>query len=171
MPFDPYAYDLNRAAKQQERAVVAARAAEALLGLPLEARTLLWHGLMAAVESVLDLWERSPAGAKHEPPVFIVQHAGQPRFDPATLRFLTLESWHRLMGLELRLAAQVLEALILTGDAERYHPLLGEQCERVGQLYSALARRAGVWMAWGLLCWELRLLRYRASPAVAPLVY
>jgi hypothetical protein len=172
MIFDPYAHDLKRAATQQEQPTADTKpAAEALRGVPPEACALLWRGLLAAVEGTLDLCESIPAGVKHEPPVFTVQHAGKLCFDPATLRHQTLAGWHRLMGLELRLTAQILEALIVTGDTARYYALLGEQCERVGQLYGEVARRAGVWMAWGLLAWELRLLRYRASAAVAPLIY
>ncbi|HLV97247.1 MAG TPA: hypothetical protein VKT82_01100, partial [Ktedonobacterales bacterium] len=46
-----------------------------------------------------------------------------------------------------------------------------EQCARVGQLYAEMERRAGGWVAWALLHWELRLLRYRASSVLAPLIY
>jgi hypothetical protein len=74
------------------------------------------------------------------------------------------------MGIELRLAAQALEALI-QADAAVYRTLLAEECGRVGQLYSELARRAGEWVALALMRWELRLLRYRASPVTAGLVY
>ena len=58
----------------------------------------------------------------------------------------------------------------MTGDA-RYEKLLGEQCARIGQLYAELKRRAGACLALTLLRGELRLLRYRASAALAPLVY
>ena len=49
--------------------------------------------------------------------------------------------------------------------------MLAEQCARVGQLYSELKRRAGVGVALALLRGELRMLRYRASSALAPLIY
>jgi hypothetical protein len=170
MPFDPYTYDLAGLARQRER-LARTKTARALLGVPQEARYLLWRGLTEAAQGALDLVEHTPAGVKHEPPVFVIQHAGQPVFEEASLRCQTLSGWHRVMGLELRLAAQVLEALILTGDAARYGPLLAEQCARVGQLYRELVRRAGAWMACALLGWELRMLHYRASPTVSPLVY
>ena len=74
------------------------------------------------------------------------------------------------MGLELRLTVQVLEALV-GEDKPIYHQMLAEQYTRVGQLYREMERRAGAWMALAQLTWELKLLRYRASPAVGPLVY
>ena len=49
--------------------------------------------------------------------------------------------------------------------------MLAEQCARVGQLYSELKRRAGVGVALALLRGELRMLRYRASPVLASLIY
>lgn len=167
MVFDPYGYDLNRAARKPQVAAVAARA---LLAVPLEARYFLWQGLTRAVEGTLDLWERTSQGARHAPPVFNIQHAGRPEFDEAMLRRQPLENWHRLAGVELRLAAQVLEALIWE-DRPVYHEMLGEQCARVGQLYRELARRAGAGVALGVLRGELRLLRYRALPALVTLVY
>jgi len=168
MPFDPYAYDL--AAPRPPTVPGAALADEALLAVPLEARSILWRGLRRSVEEALDLWDRTPAGMR-QPPVFNIQHAGGPCFNPADLRQQTLEGWHRLTGIEVRLAAQVLEALMVTGDAARYEKLLAEQCVRIGQLYAELKRRAGAWMALALLHQELRLLRYRASPVVSLLVY
>ena len=99
-----------------------------------------------------------------------MQHAGRPQFDPAALREQTLAGWHRLMGIELRLAAQALEALVQRDEA-RYREKLVEQCARVGQLYSELKRRAGVGVALCIARGELRMLRYHASPVLAPLIY
>jgi hypothetical protein len=99
-----------------------------------------------------------------------VQHAGKPRFDPAHLREQTLSGWHRLTGIELRQAAQALEELI-RADSATQRARLAEQCIRIGQLYDELKRRAGEWMARATLDWELRMLRYRASPVLAPLIY
>jgi hypothetical protein len=167
--FDPYAYDLNRPA------LAALPPAEALLGrallsVPSEARGVLWHGLRNAVEGALDLWERTPPGARHAPHVFTIQHAGRPQFDDAMLRQQTLEGWHRLAGVELRLTAEVLEALIWE-NTPVHREMLGEQCARVGQLYCELARRAGVGVALSVLKGELRLLRHRASPLLVALIY
>jgi hypothetical protein len=105
-----------------------------------------------------------------EPLPFPVRHVGQPYFHPDHLREQTLAGWHRMMGIELRLAAQALEALIQEDEAH-YHEYLAEQCVRVGQLYDELKRRAGARVAQALVRGELRLLRYRASPTLAPLIY
>ena len=169
MVFDPYGYDLNRPS-QPALPPADALLVGALLGVPQEARSLLLDGLRNAVEGALDAWERTPPGVRREPPVFTVQHAGQPRFNPADLRHLTLEDWHRVTGLELRLTVEALEAL-LQDDQPIYREMLAEQCERVCQLFGEMHRRANEWIAQALLKWELKLLRYRASPAVAPLVY
>lgn len=168
MLFDPYAYDLATSAPGPLPG--AALAAEALLEVPDEARATLWQGLMDAVGGALDLWEQLPSGVQREPPPFPVQHAGKRRFNPDDLRQQTLAGWHRLAGIELRLAAQALEALALM-DAPVYREKLAEQCARMGQLYDELKRRAGEWVALALLRWELRLLRYRASPTLASLIY
>jgi hypothetical protein len=126
---------------------------------------MLRQGLLEAAEGALDLWEQTPPGARREPLPFPVRHAGQPYFHPDHLREQTLAGWHRLMGIELRLAVQALEALIQQDEA-RYRAYLAEQCVRVGQLYDELKRRAGAWVAQALVRGELRLLRYRASPVV-----
>ena len=97
MLFDPYAYDLARPA--QQTALTATRwPPTALLEVPQEARALLWHGLMEAVEGALDLWEQTPPGIGRAVPSFPVQHAGQQRFNPDDLRAQTLAGWHRLIG-------------------------------------------------------------------------
>ncbi len=162
MLFDPYAYDLTSSARQPT--------ADALLSVPADIRAVLWQGLTEAVDGALDLWERLPLGHQAAPPPFTVQHAGKRHFQAATLRALTLAGWHRLIGLELRLAAEALEVLAL-GDSALQQERLAEQCARVGQLYTEMERRAGGWVAWALLHWELRLLRYRASSVLAPLIY
>ena len=137
--------------------------------MPEEARALLWHGLRETAEGALDLWEQMPPGVQRAPLPLPVQHVGKPRFDPNHLRAQTLAGWHRLLGIELRLAAQALEALLL-GDVS-YQAMLAEQCARVGQLYSELKRRAGMSVALAMLRGDLRLLRYRDSSALAGLVY
>lgn len=177
MLFDPYAYDLTTSAGPsplpgaglQAPAAAGASLADALLEVPQEAQDVLWQGLVQAVDGALDLWDRTPPARRSAPP-FNIQHAGKLHFNPADLRAQTLEGWHRLVGIELRLAAQMLEALIL-GESEVYRALLAEQCARVGQLYGELKRRAGARFALLILRWEARLLRYRASPVLAPLIY
>jgi hypothetical protein len=170
MVFDPYGYDLNHPAHQPVQPSDPL-AAGALLDVPLEARDVLWRGLRDAAEGAQTLREQTPPGVAHEPPIFTVQHAGRPQFDDTMLRQQSLENWHRLMGIELRIGAQALEALILTDNIEKYGPMLAEQCARVGQLYREMQRRSWEWLAKALLTWELKLLRYRASPVVSPLVY
>ena len=169
MIFDPYGYDLSRQ-QPQLPLPAAAQAANHLLGIPQEARDVYWRGLSRALEGALTLWEQTPPGVKREPPIFTVQHAGRPAFDKAMLRQQSLENWHRLMGLELRIGVQALEAL--TQEEEpRYRQMLDEMCTRVGQLYREMERRTWAWFAKALLIWELQMLLYRASPTVGPLVY
>jgi hypothetical protein len=169
MPFDPYAHDLARS-RRKTPSGAAKLAAEALLAVPLEVRAVLWRGLVDALSASLAHWEQTPPGHRSALPSFAVQHAGQPRFPAAALRAQSLAGWHRLMGLELRLAVEALEALLYS-EAAAYRALLAEQCARVGQLYSELKRRAGEVAALAIVRWELRLLRYRASPALASLIY
>ena len=85
MLFDPYAHDLATAARQP-RLPGDTLTTSALLAVPTEARTLLWHGLTEAVAGALDLWEQTPPGHRGALPSFSVQHAGKPQFDPAALR-------------------------------------------------------------------------------------
>jgi hypothetical protein len=170
MLFDPYAYDLARSARQGARSSGAALAEAALLEVPPEARALLWQGLREAVSGAVDLWERLPGHPSALPPCS-VQHAGKPQYQARMLRAQTLSGWHRMMGIELRLAVEALERLAVAADAAREWARLAEQCGRVGQLYAELKRRAGAVVALSVVRWELRLLRYRASPALVPLLY
>src|SRR5690349_12355434 len=141
MLFDPYAFDLNHSAQQP----VDARADAALVGVPQDARNLFWHGLRDAAEGALDVWERTPPGVKRASPVFPVQHAGKLRFKDADLRYLTQDDWHRITGIEFCLTAEVLEAL-MHEDQPVHREMLAEQCERVGQLYCEMYRRANEWV-------------------------
>jgi hypothetical protein len=166
MVFDPYGYDLTIAARQTPLTTMLG----VLPGVPSQAQFWLWQGLTRAIEGALDLWERTPAGHKAPAPAFTVRHAGTPAFNQADLRHLTLEDWHRFTGLELCLTVEVLEALIWE-ETPVFREMLAEQCHRVGQLYSEMERRAGTAFALPMLCWELHLLRYRASPVLAPLIY
>jgi hypothetical protein len=146
-------------------------AAIAGAGVPEEAQKTLAQGLFKALQPSLDHLEATPADARREPPGFPFQHLGQPHFKAADLPPQTLEGIHRLLGLELRLGADLLEALFMRVDDVVYQPLLVEQCTRIGQLYAELKRRSWAWFALKTLDWELRLLRYRASSAVADLLF
>ncbi len=169
MSFDPYSYDLASAGGRPSSP--AALTADEPPVIAEEAQAVLWHGLREAIVGACDLWARIPPGHQCALPPFTLQHTGKRCFNPADLREQTLSGWHRLISIELRLAAQALEALILAAEPEVYWALLEEQCARVGQLYDELKRRAGTRFALPILRWELRLLRYRASPVVAPLIY
>jgi hypothetical protein len=169
MPFDPYAFDRKTLAGRRLLPDTTPLA-DTLADMPQRARKALCDGLRDAVEGALDAWERTSPGVKREPLPFLVQHVGQPHFNAVDLRWQTLDGWHQLMGLELRLTVQVLEALVAE-DRPVYREMLAEQYTRVGQLYCEMKRRANEWVAQAQLAWELRLLRYRASPVVCPLVY
>ena len=144
-------------------------AAALLLDVPPEARHTLWRGLTRAMEGALWLWEAAPT-SRREPPPLALRHLGRPYFNSCALHQQTLEGVHRLLRLELPLTVDVLETLLFASEGDACS-LLAEQCVRVGQLYAELKRRAGEVMALLILQWELRLLRYRASSVVAPLVF
>ena len=169
--FDPYAADLARSARQSAPSFDAALAEVALLEVPQEARQMLWQGLREAVSGSLDLWEQTPAGRRSALASSFVQHAGQPQFQERLLPQQPLANCHRLLGIELRLAVEALERLALGGTSGREWARLAEECARVGQVYRELRRRAGKLVALAILRWELRGLRYRASPVLAPLIY
>ncbi|HLV98809.1 MAG TPA: hypothetical protein VKT82_09055 [Ktedonobacterales bacterium] len=170
MSFDPYAFDLSHAAKPSPPNA-AIDLDDELLAVPAEAQRCICRALMQAIEGALDLEDRTPTGHRSPPPVFTVQHAGKPRFNPDDLRQQTLQGWHRLVAIELRLAVLALEALHCLPEDRTYQDLLAEQCARVGQLYAELKRRAGSGFALHILRWELRLLRYRDSPIINALLF
>jgi hypothetical protein len=125
--------------------------------------------LTRALEGALWLWEDAPTSSRQPPPLAL-RHLGPPSFNTLDLHRQSLEGIHRLLRLELPLTVDVLEAL-LWGHDDKAHALLAEQCARVGQLYAELKRRAGAAFALLILQDELRLLRYRASSVVAPMVF
>ncbi len=136
-----------------------------------EARYALWQGLTRALEGTLRLLESTPAAGSRKPPALALQHIGLPHFNPCDLWRQSLEGIHRLLRLELPLMVDVLEAFLCAKDVAPYLALLAEQSARVAQLYAELKRRAGKTLALLIFQWELRLLRYRASPVVAPLIF
>ena len=141
-----------------------------LAGVPTEARTLLWQGMLRAVEPVVWLWEQTPAGARHALPPRVLEHWGD-RFNDAILPRQALEHMRRVWRIEFSVAADVLKALLLEGSSADYAPLLAACCTRIGQIYSEIKRRCGLVFALLTLRWELKLLSYRGSPVVAPLLF
>jgi hypothetical protein len=139
-------------------------------GVPEEARTLLWQGFLQALDPVVSFWEQTPAGTRHALPPPVLEHWGE-RFDEAVLSRQALETMRRVWRIECALAADVLEALILEGNSAKYLPLLTACCTRIGQIYSEIKRRCGLLFAILTLRWELKLLGYRGSLVVAPLLF
>lgn len=137
--------------------------------VPAEARSWFWRRLTQAIDD--DLWD-DPEGpiTVSGPPTLSVPLLGHPPYDDALLRPLTLEGIRRIARLEGRLALECLEAWLSAPPGADYFALLREHCARLGQLYGELRRRLGVTIALLLLDWELRLLRYRHSGAVIPLI-
>ena len=146
-----------------------------LAGVPPEAQSLLWDGLLQAVEETV--WDRAAcrprqAALPEETPGLRVSRPGQPRYDEAWLRTISLAGLRRMLRLEVQLALEALEAWLLApGSGQSALVLLGEHAERIGSLYSALCRRVGVILALLFLRWELKLLHYRGSQAAAPLAF
>ena len=140
-----------------------------LEGVPAEARTLLCQGFIRALDPVVWVWEQTPAGARHPLPPRVLDRFGE-RFNDAALPRQSMEHMRRVWRIEITLAADLLEAQILDGANDAYTPLLTACCTRIGQIYNEIKRRCGLLFALLTLRWELRLLGYRGSPAVAPLL-
>ncbi|HEU5200809.1 MAG TPA: hypothetical protein VFU32_14315 [Ktedonobacterales bacterium] len=141
-----------------------------LAGVPVEARTLLWQGMLKAVEPVVWLCEQTPPGTSHALPPRVLEHCGE-RFNDALLPRQRWEHMRRVWRIEFSITADVLEALLLDGDEAEYAPLLAACCTRIGQIYNEIKRRCGVLFALLLLRWEVKLLGYRGSLVVAPLLF
>lgn len=141
-----------------------------LAGIPAEARALLWQGMLRAVEPAVWLCEQTPPGTRHALPPRVLAHWGE-RFNAALLPRQTWAHMRRVWRIEFAVAADALEALLLDGDETGYAPLLAACCTRIGQIYSEIKRRCGLLFALLLLRWELKLLGYRGSQAVAPLLF
>ncbi len=142
-----------------------------LVGVPEEARTLLWQGFVRALDPVVWMWEQTPAGTRHALPPRVLKHVGE-RFNEAALSRQPWETMRRVWRIEFWQAADVLEALLLDGsDSAEYLPLLAACCTRIGQIYREIKRRCGVLFALLILRWEVKLLSYRSSLVVAPLLF
>ena len=141
-----------------------------LAGVPAEARTLLWQGMLRAVEPAVWLWEQTPPGTRHALPPRVLEHCGE-RFNDALLPRQQWGHMRRVWRIEFSVAADTLEALLLDGDETEYAPLLAACCTRIGQIYSEVKRRCGLLFALLILRWELKLLGYRGSLVVAPLLF
>ncbi len=142
-----------------------------LAGVPEEARTLLWQGFVRALEPVIWFWERTPAGTKHALPPRVLEHCGE-RFNEAMVARQQWKTLCKVWRIEFWQAADVLEALILNErDSATSLRLLTACCTRIGQIYRVVEQRGGALFARTMLEWELKLLRYRGSLAVAPLLF
>ena len=173
MLFDPYAYDLAATARQPRagtRAVSDLLTTTALLTVPLEARTLLWQGLLHAVDPAIWVWEQTPPGTRHTLPPRALEHFGQ-RLNDAVFPRQPMEPMRRVWRIEITLGADLVEALVLGGSSATYAPLLAACCTRIGQVYSEIKRRGGSLFALLMLRWELKLLGYRGSAVLAPLLF
>jgi hypothetical protein len=142
-----------------------------LVGVPEEVRTLLWQGFLKALEPVIWFWERTPAGTKHALPPRVLAHCGERCNEAMVAR----QQWKMLCAvwrIEFWQAADVLEALILNErDSATYLRLLAACCTRIGQIYRVVERRGGLLFARTMLEWELKLLCYRGSRVVVPLLF
>ncbi len=121
----------------------------------------------------------SPAGAgtataQREPLPFIRRPA-QPRPPQAPPRGLDvsdyLSDWHQKVRLALWVAAEALETLRATPNAEEYRLLLIKQCRWIGLWHAELQQWAGAFLAATILQGELRFLQHRASAVVTSLLF
>jgi hypothetical protein len=142
-----------------------------LVGVPEEVRTLLWQGFLKALEPVIWFWERTPAGTKHALPPRVLEHCGE-RFNEAMVARQQWKTLCNVWRIEFWQAADVLEAWLLDErDSATYLRLLTACCTRIGQIYRAVEQRGGLLFARTMLEWELKLLCYRGSLVVAPLLF
>ena len=149
----------------------AAAVRDPLAGVPEEARTLLWQGFLKALEPVIWFWERTPPGTRHALPRRVLEHCGE-RFNGAMIARQQWKTLRNIWRIEFWQAADVLEALILDErDSATHLRLLTACCTRIGQIYRVVEQRGGLRFARTMLEWELKLLCYRGSRAVAPLLF
>lgn len=142
-----------------------------LAGVPEEARALLWQGMLHAVDQVIGLCEQTPPGTRHVLPPRVLEHCGE-RFNEALLSQQPLDTMRQVWRIEHSLAADALEALILDKDhSAEYAPIFIACCTRIGQIYSEIKRRFGMLFALLTLRWETRVLLYRGSLVIEPLLF
>ena len=142
-----------------------------LVEVPQEARTLLWRGMVEAVDLVLGFCEQTPPGTRYVLPPRVLEHCGE-RFNEAALARQALASMRQVWRIECWLAADALEALILDREnSAQYAPILAACCTRIGQIYAEIKRRYGTLFALLTLRWEVRMLRYRGSLVIEPLLF
>ncbi len=142
-----------------------------LAGVPEEARTLLWQGFVRALDPVIWCWEQTPPGARHALPPRVLEHVGE-RFNEAMVAQQQWKTLCNVWRIEFWQAADVLETWMLDGKAKTdYLPLLAACCTRIGQIYREIKRRGGLTFARSMLEWELKMLCYRGSLVVAPLLF
>ncbi len=144
---------------------------DVLDGLPEEARSGCWRWLRAAVEDIVLYQQSLPEGHTLDPEPAL-RHLGQPPLETGRLAGQPQANLHRLVRLEGWVAVEALEVFMLC-PARRAEALalLRAQMSRLGLLYQEWVRRTWVGVAVPLLEWEVRLLRYRASRVLAPLLW
>jgi hypothetical protein len=144
---------------------------DSLAGVPEELQTLLWEEFWQAVEPVSDFAAQTPPGTRHALPPRSLTHCGE-RFQTAHLGGQQWTGLCRLWRVQFWLAADALEALILDHyQGFEYALIFNACCTRIGQIYHEAERRGGTWFAMFMLYWEGRMLRYRGSLAVEPLLF
>jgi hypothetical protein len=168
----PAAVYLQPAARPPAAPQEPALSAELLEGLPSEIRSFVWRWLLRALEE--SLWDADgPLAFACPTQEDLPERVCPAPFDPNALRPLAREALRRLLRVEVRLALEALEVARLS-RSQRVSAfacaLVQAHGTHIGQLYHALYERVHE-LAWLDLLWELRLLRHRASGAVAPLVW
>ena len=139
-----------------------------LTALPLALQEWFWKHLARAAEGALDHWAATPPGSS-APPEPALRPLGHARPNSGSASLLSQETLRRKQQIEVRLTVEALEAFALA-PGEALLARLTEHCTRLGICYAEIARRVDGFSAWLFLRWDLRLLRYRSSSAVAGLV-
>ena len=131
-------------------------------GVPEELQRWLWQGWVAALEPTLAHWSQTPPGTRHALPQPALRHFGT-AFKEGALPGQAPENLLRLLRLDLSVGLEVLELFTLDASNETWYPVLVGVCNRIGQVYSELARRFGAFFALSLLRRELKRLGQRTG--------
>lgn len=112
----------------------------AACGLDAEAAPLLRAGLTLAVERML---KARRTGTLPLPAPCSLRRVRQRRFDPAVVHWERRDELQALLQEEVRLTLALVQRPLGGGLSAQWASLLVQQCERIGCLYQALARRVG----------------------------
>ncbi len=145
-------------------------------------RPMFWSSLLKASEVSTTPSQRrgvppvsSPAGTEtattQREPLPLTRQPAQPRSPHGMDISDYLSDWHQKVRLALWVAAEALETLRATPNAEEYRLLLIEQCRKIGLWHAELQQWAGAFLAATILQGELRFLQHRASAAVTSLLF